>query len=281
LDFNPLTDELEGTDGKLFKLKAPTAKELPAKGFDPGEDTYQAPPEKGDDIKVNVDPKSDRLQMLEPFEKWDGKDYIDLFVLIKIKGKCTTDHISAAGPWLKYRGHLDNISNNMFIGATNAENNEMNKVKNQKSGQFDAVPAVARDYKANKLRWCAVGEENYGEGSSREHAALEPRHLGGVAIIVKSFARIHETNLKKQGMLALTFANPGDYDKIQPSSKISLLNLKDLAPGKAVDCEIKNNGSSDKIQLNHTLNEQQIKWFQAGSALNLMKELAAKGGDKK
>ncbi|XP_016976676.1 probable aconitate hydratase, mitochondrial [Drosophila rhopaloa] len=281
LDFNPLADELQGADGKMFKLKAPHAEELPAKGFDPGEDTYQAPPEKGDDVKVNVDPKSERLQILEPFEKWDGKDYIDLVVLIKIKGKCTTDHISAAGPWLKYRGHLDNISNNLFIGATNAENNEMNKVKNQKSGQFDAVPAVARDYKANKMRWCAVGEENYGEGSSREHAALEPRHLGGVAIIVKSFARIHETNLKKQGMLALTFANPGDYDKIQPTSKISLLNLKDLAPGKPVDAEIKNNGGGDKIQLNHTLNEQQIKWFQAGSALNLMKELSGKGGDKK
>ncbi|KAH8334897.1 hypothetical protein KR074_001715 [Drosophila pseudoananassae] len=282
LDFNPLTDELIGKDGKSFKLKEPKGEELPEKGFDPGEDTYQAPPKSGDDIKVNVDPKSDRLQILEPFEKWDGKDYIDLLVLIKIKGKCTTDHISAAGPWLKYRGHLDNISNNMFIGATNAENNEMNKVKNQKTGSFDAVPAVARDYKANKIKWCAVGEENYGEGSSREHAALEPRHLGGVAIIVKSFARIHETNLKKQGLLALTFANPGDYDKIQPSSKISLLNLKDLAPGKPVECEIKNNGGSDKIQLNHTLNDQQIQWFKAGSALNLMKELAGgKGGGEK
>lgn len=281
LDFNPLTDELEGKDGKTFKLKAPAGSELPSKGFDPGEDTYQAPPAKGDDVKVNVDPKSDRLQILKPFEKWDGKDYVDILVLIKIKGKCTTDHISAAGPWLKYRGHLDNISNNLFIGATNAENNEMNKVKNQKSGKFDAVPAVARDYKANKIKWCAVGEDNYGEGSSREHAALEPRHLGGVAVIVKSFARIHETNLKKQGMLALTFANPGDYDKIQPSSKISLLNLKDFGPGKPVECEIKNNGSSDKIKLNHSFNEQQILWFKAGSALNLMKEMAAKGGDKK
>ncbi|KAH8383314.1 hypothetical protein KR009_007979 [Drosophila setifemur] len=282
LDFNPLNDELEGKDGKKFKLKEPHGAELPEKGFDPGEDTYQAPPPSGDNVTVNVDPKSDRLQLLEPFEKWDGQDYVDMLVLIKIKGKCTTDHISAAGPWLKYRGHLDNISNNMFIGAVNAENDEMNKVKNQKSGQFDAVPAVARDYKANKMKWCAVGEENYGEGSSREHAALEPRHLGGVAIIVKSFARIHETNLKKQGMLALTFANPGDYDKVQPSSKISLLNLKDLAPGKPVDCEIKNNGGSDKIQLNHSLNDQQIKWFQAGSALNLMKEIAAaKGGGEK
>ncbi|KAH8343818.1 hypothetical protein KR059_011117 [Drosophila kikkawai] len=281
LDFNPISDLLEGKDGKTFKLKPPMGDELPAKGFDPGEDTYQAPPENADSVKVNVDPKSERLQILEPFEKWDGKDYIDIAVLIKIKGKCTTDHISAAGPWLKYRGHLDNISNNLFIGATNSENNEMNKVKNQKTGQFDAVPAVARDYKANKIKWCAVGEDNYGEGSSREHAALEPRHLGGVAIIVKSFARIHETNLKKQGMLALTFANPGDYDKIQPSSKLSLLNLKDLAPGKPVDCEIKNNGSSEKIQLNHSFNEGQILWFRAGSALNLMKEQAAGGGGDK
>ncbi|KAH8294626.1 hypothetical protein KR018_000628, partial [Drosophila ironensis] len=274
LDFNPINDSLEGTDGKVFKLKEPFGDELPSKGFDPGEDTYQAPPKSGEDIKVNVDPKSERLQILEPFNKWDGKDYIDMVVLIKIKGKCTTDHISAAGPWLKYRGHLDNISNNMFIGATNSENNEMNKIKNQKSGKFDAVPAVARDYKANKMKWCAIGEDNYGEGSSREHAALEPRHLGGVAIIVKSFARIHETNLKKQGMLALTFANPGDYDKIKPTSKISLLNLKDLSPGKPVTCEVKNNGSSDKIQLNHSFNDLQIKWFKAGSALNLMKELA-------
>ncbi|KAH8243677.1 hypothetical protein KR032_009312 [Drosophila birchii] len=278
LDFDPINDELEGSDGKTFKLKPPTGAELPTKGFDPGEDTYQAPPADGGSVEVNVDPKSERLQILEPFEKWDGQDYVDMAVLIKIKGKCTTDHISAAGPWLKYRGHLDNISNNLFIGATNAENDEMNKVKNQKTGEFDAVPAVARDYKANKIKWCAIGEENYGEGSSREHAALEPRHLGGVAIIVKSFARIHETNLKKQGMLALTFAEPGDYDKIQPSSKLSLLNLKDLAPGKPVECEIKNNGSSEKIQLNHSFNEGQILWFRAGSALNLMKEQASGEG---
>lgn len=276
LDFNPLHDELADCDGKSFKLKPPTGEELPSKGFDPGQDTYKAPPPDGGSIKVAVDPKSERLQILEPFEKWDGKDYIDLVVLIKVKGKCTTDHISAAGPWLKYRGHLDNISNNMFIGATNAENNEMNKIKNQRSNDFGTVPDVARDYKANKQKWVAVGEDNYGEGSSREHAALEPRHLGGVAIIVKSFARIHETNLKKQGMLALTFANPGDYDKVQPTSKISLLNLAQLAPGKPVDCEIKNGGSSDKIQLNHSFNADQIEWFKAGSALNRMKELFAK-----
>ncbi|XP_064554507.1 probable aconitate hydratase, mitochondrial [Drosophila montana] len=272
LDFNPLKDELTDSKGKKFKLKAPTGEELPAKGFDPGQDTYSAPPPDGSKVKVAVDPKSKRLQLLEPFPKWDGKDLTDLTVLIKVKGKCTTDHISAAGPWLKYRGHLDNISNNMFIGAINAENNEMNKIKNQRSNNWGAVPEVARDYKANNVKWVAVGEDNYGEGSSREHAALEPRHLGGVAIIVKSFARIHETNLKKQGLLALTFANPSDYDKVQPTSKLSLLNLKDMAPGKPIDCEIKNGGGSDKIKLNHTFNADQIEWFKAGSALNRMKE---------
>ncbi|ALC45676.1 CG4706 [Drosophila busckii] len=277
LDFNPLKDELTDCNGKKFKLKPPTGDELPAQGFDPGQDTYTAPPANGESVKVAVDPKSERLQILEPFNKWDGKDYIDLTVLIKIKGKCTTDHISAAGPWLKYRGHLDNISNNMFIGAVNAENNEMNKIENQKSKSFDTVPKVARDYKAANIKWVAVGEDNYGEGSSREHAALEPRHLGGVAIIVKSFARIHETNLKKQGLLALTFANPGDFDKIKASSKLSLLNLAQMAPGKPIDCEIKNNGSSDKIQLNHSFNVEQIEWFKAGSALNRMKEVLAKG----
>lgn len=275
LDFNPLTDEITGSDGKKFKLDAPFGDELPSKGFDPGMDTYDAPPASGESLKVNVDPKSQRLQLLEPFDKWDGRDLVDMTVLIKVKGKCTTDHISAAGPWLKYRGHLDNISNNMFIGATNYENNEMNKIKNQRSGKWGTVPDVARDYKANGIRWVAVGDDNYGEGSSREHAALEPRHLGGRAIIVKSFARIHETNLKKQGLLPLTFDNPADYDKVQPTSKISLLDLKSLAPGKPVTCEIKNGDKVDKIKLNHTLNEQQIQWFKAGSALNRMKEIAS------
>ncbi|XP_078034776.1 putative aconitate hydratase, mitochondrial [Augochlora pura] len=276
LDFNPVTDKLKGKDGKEFLLKDPFGDELPSKGFDPGMDTYDMPPSDGSKVKVDVDPKSQRLQLLEPFDKWDGKDLTDLTVLIKVKGKCTTDHISAAGPWLKYRGHLDNISNNMFIGAVNSENGEMNKIKNQLSGAWGGVPDVARDYKKNGVRWVAVGDENYGEGSSREHAALEPRHLGGRAIIVKSFARIHETNLKKQGLLPLTFANPSDYDKIQPTDKISLLGLKDLAPGKPVSAEIKHkDGKVDKISLNHTMNEQQITWFKAGSALNRMKEIAA------
>jgi len=275
LDFNPVSDELTGSDGKKFKLSSPFGDELPAKGFDPGQDTYQSPLPDGSAVKVDVDPKSQRLQLLEPFDKWDGKDLDDLVVLIKVKGKCTTDHISAAGPWLKYRGHLDNISNNMFIGATNFENGEMNKIKNQLSGEWGTVPDVARAYKAKGVRWVAVGDENYGEGSSREHAALEPRHLGGRAIIVKSFARIHETNLKKQGLLPLTFANASDYDKIQPTDKISLKNLSSLAPGKPLECHIKHaDGSIDKIQLNHTLNDLQISWFKAGSALNRMKELA-------
>ncbi|CAH1957944.1 unnamed protein product [Acanthoscelides obtectus] len=277
LDFNPLTDELTGSDGKKFKLPSPFGDELPSKGFDPGQDTYVAPAKDGSNVQINIDTKSDRLQLLEPFDKWDGKDLEDMTILIKVKGKCTTDHISAAGPWLKYRGHLDNISNNMFITATNAENGELNKVKNQLTGEYGTVPEVARYYKSKGIRWVAVGEENYGEGSSREHAALEPRHLGGRAIITKSFARIHETNLKKQGLLPLTFANPADYDKIQPTDKISLKNLKSLAPGKPVECEIKHaDGSVDKILLNHTLNESQIEWFKAGSALNRMKELAKK-----
>ncbi|XP_055386033.1 probable aconitate hydratase, mitochondrial [Condylostylus longicornis] len=275
LDFNPLTDELTGSDGKKFKLTPPFGDELPSKGFDPGMDTYEAPPSDGSKLKVNVDPKSQRLQLLEPFDVWDGKDLTDMTILIKVKGKCTTDHISAAGPWLKYRGHLDNISNNMFITATNAENGELNKIKNQDTGSWGAVPEVARHYKAKGIKWVAVGDENYGEGSSREHAALEPRHLGGRAIITKSFARIHETNLKKQGLLPLTFANPADYDKIQPTDKISLLNLKALAPGKPVDCELKHaDGSKETIKLNHTLNDLQIGWFKAGSALNRMKQLA-------
>ncbi|XP_012058454.1 PREDICTED: probable aconitate hydratase, mitochondrial [Atta cephalotes] len=276
LDFNPVKDRLKGKDGKEFLLDSPYGDELPNRGFDPGLDTFDTPPRDGSKVKVDVDPKSQRLQLLEPFDKWNGKDLEDLTILIKVKGKCTTDHISAAGPWLKYRGHLDNISNNMFIGAVNSENGEMNKIKNQLTNEWGAVPDVARDYKKKGVKWVAVGDENYGEGSSREHAALEPRHLGGRAIIVKSFARIHETNLKKQGLLPLTFSNPADYDKIQPNDKISLLGLNDLAPGKPVQAQIKHkDGKVDAISLNHTMNEQQIGWFKAGSALNRMKEISS------
>jgi len=260
---------------KKFKLQPPKGEDLPKNGFDAGEDTFQQPPEDGSSVQVSVSPTSDRLQLLEPFNKWDGKDYEDLQVLIKIKGKCTTDHISAAGQWLKYRGHLDNISNNLFIGAINIENDTANKIQNKVTGQWGSVPDTARSYKAAGIRWVAVGGDNYGEGSSREHAALEPRHLGGVAIIVKSFARIHETNLKKQGMLPLTFANPADYDKIKPDDKISILGLKGLAPGKPLKCVVKHSdNSTEEITLNHTMNEGQIEWFKAGSALNRMKEIA-------
>lgn len=275
LAFDPRHDELTGKDGKTFKLTPPTGDELPARGFDPGVDTYKPAPHDGRAAKVEVDPTSQRLQLLEPFPKWDGKDMEDLLVLIKVKGKCTTDHISAAGPWLKYRGHLDNISNNLFLAATNADNGEMNNVRNQLSGEYAPVSEVARAYKASGKGWVAVGDENYGEGSSREHAALEPRHLGARAIIVKSFARIHETNLKKQGLLPLTFSNPADYDRIQPADTISLVGLKNLTPGKPVIARIKHaDGKVEEIELNHTLNDLQITWFQAGSALNRMKSLA-------
>lgn len=220
LSFNPLTDKLKDKDGKEFSLKAPTGDGLPTRGYDPGMDTYQAPPADRSTVQVQVSPSSDRLQVLQPFNEWDGKDYNDVPILIKTQGKTTTDHISMAGPWLKYRGHLDNISNNMLIGAMNAANGEANKIQNFTNGSWDAVPAVARDYKAKGIKWVVIGDWNYGEGSSREHAALEPRHLGGVAIITRSFARIHETNLKKQGMLPLTFSNPEDYDKIPTDAKV-------------------------------------------------------------
>ncbi|KAG2176458.1 hypothetical protein INT43_005698 [Umbelopsis isabellina] len=273
LTFNPLTDTLIGEDGKPFKFDAPTGFELPPKGYDPGQDTYQAPPADRSSVSVAVNPESNRLQLLEPFKKWDGKDFEEIPILIKVKGKCTTDHISMAGPWLKYRGHLDNISNNMLIGAVNAENNEVNSVKNAFTGAYDAVPATARDYKARGVRWVVVGDENYGEGSSREHAALEPRFLNGAAIIVKSFARIHETNLKKQGMLPLTFANPADYDKVQPEDKVDIVGLDSFQEGKPLTLRLHHkDGNQEEIKLNHTFNPGQIAWFKAGSALNLMRE---------
>ncbi|HJW08234.1 MAG TPA: aconitate hydratase [Holophagaceae bacterium] len=271
LTFNPLTDELTGADGKAFKLQPPHGAQLPHKAFDPGANTYQAPPADRSAIQVKVDPASHRLQLLAPFHAWEGKDLTDMPVLIKAKGKCTTDHISMAGPWLKYRGHLDNISNNLLIGAINFFNGEANKVKNVLTGEYGEVPATAREYLAAGKGWVVIGDENYGEGSSREHAAMEPRHLGGRAIIVKSFARIHETNLKKQGMLPLTFANPADYDKIQEDDRISILGLTTFAPGVPLTMVAKHkDGSEDRITLNHTYNEQQIHWFKAGSALNLM-----------
>ncbi|XP_042899064.1 aconitate hydratase, mitochondrial [Parasteatoda tepidariorum] len=274
LDFNPLTDKLTNSKGEKFMLEEPRGEELPVNGFNQKDVKFQPPPGDGSSIQVDVDPKSQRLQLLSPFDKWDGKDLEDMLVLIKVKGKCTTDHISAAGPWLKYRGHLDHISNNMFIGAINSENGEANNVKNRLTGKWGSVPDTARYYKAKGVKWVAIGDENYGEGSSREHAALEPRHLGGRAVIVKSFARIHETNLKKQGVLPLTFSDPTDYDKIHPSDKISLLGLNDLSPGKPVKCEIKHeDGKIETIFLSHTMNKLQIEWFKAGSALNRMAEM--------
>merc|ERR1719150_2770571 len=276
LDFNPLTDSLPCPDGSKLQLAEPYGDGLPTRGFDPGEDTYQAPPADGSGVVVDVSPSSDRLQLLSPFDKWIGKDLTDMRILIKVKGKCTTDHISAAGPWLKYRGHLENISNNLLITAINSENEEMNSVKNQETGNYGGVPEGARQYKEAGTNWVVFGDENYGEGSSREHAALEPRFLGGRAIIVKSFARIHETNLKKQGMLPLTFNNKADYEKVQPDDKVSLNDLVNFAPGRPLHCKLDHaDGSSDTIVLDHTFNAQQIDWFKAGSALNRMKEVAA------
>ncbi|KAE8368704.1 aconitase family-domain-containing protein [Aspergillus caelatus] len=270
LKFNPLTDTLKDKDGKEFKLKAPTGEGLPAKGYDPGRNTYQAPPADRSTVNVAVSPTSDRLQVLQGFQAWDGKDATDIPILIKCQGKTTTDHISMAGPWLKYRGHLDNISNNMLIGAVNAENGEANKIKNAFTGEYDAVPATARDYKARGVKWVVIGDWNYGEGSSREHAALEPRHLGGLAIITRSFARIHETNLKKQGMLPLTFAEPADYDKIKPDDKVDLL-CTELEVGKPMTLRVHpKDGKTFDVKLNHTFNESQIEWFKDGSALNTM-----------
>ena len=232
LTFNPVTDELVGSDGKPFKFEDPSGHELPPRGYDPGQDTFQAPPKDRAAVQVAVSPTSERLQLLQPFKPWDGKAPTDLPILIKVEGKCTTDHISAGGPWLKYRGHLENISQNCLIGAINIENGEANKIRNQVTGEWGGVPQTAAHYRDHGIKWVVIGDSNYGEGSSREHAALEPRFLGGLAIIVRSFARIHETNLKKQGMLALTFADPADYDKVRPDDKVDILGLESFAPGK-------------------------------------------------
>jgi aconitate hydratase len=271
LTFNPLTDTLTNENGQAVKLDEPKGIELPVNGFAVEDAGYVAPAVDGSKVSVLVDPLSDRLQLLEPFAPWEGTDLTGLRLLIKAKGKCTTDHISMAGPWLKYRGHLDNISNNMLIGAINYFNEKANYVKNQLSGDYDEVPKVQRGYKLLKQGSVVVGDENYGEGSSREHAAMEPRHLGVRAILVKSFARIHETNLKKQGMLALTFANPADYDKILEDDTIDILGLTTFAPGVQLTVVLNHkDGSKDMIQVNHTYNEGQIEWFKAGSALNLI-----------
>ena len=272
LDFNPITDSLTNNDGDSVMLSEPTGSELPSKGFAVEDNGYQAPAEDGSSVEIVVNPDSQRLQLLTPFAPWDGSNISGAKLLIKAEGKCTTDHISMAGPWLRYRGHLDNISNNCLIGAVNAFGGATNKVKSQLDGSFDEVPNVARAYKASGIPSIVVGDHNYGEGSSREHAAMEPRHLGVCAVIVKSFARIHETNLKKQGMLGLTFVNESDYDLVQEDDTFNFTDLDAFAPGKPLSLDIVHaDGSTDSIKLNHTYNAQQIDWFRAGSALNLIK----------
>ncbi|MDM1073202.1 aconitate hydratase [Empedobacter brevis] len=277
LDFNPLTDKLVNKDGEEVMLDAPKGEELPGKGYAYEDNGYQAPVEDGSHVEVIVNPNSERLQLLEGFKPWNGENIMGAKLLIKAFGKCTTDHISMAGPWLRFRGHLDNISNNTLIGAVNAFNQETNSVKNQLTGEYGAVPDTARAYKAAGVPSVIVGDENYGEGSSREHAAMQPRHLGSVAVLVRSFARIHETNLKKQGMLALTFADKADYDKVQEDDTINFIDLTEFAPGKPLTIElVHTDGSKDSILANHTYNAQQIEWFKAGSALNLIKVQQAK-----
>jgi aconitate hydratase len=276
LGFNPLTDTLTNDKGEQIKLNPPHGDELPQRGFAVEDNGYQAPAEDGSHVEIKVAPDSSRLQLLENFPIWDGNNIESARLLIKAKGKCTTDHISMAGPWLRYRGHLDNISNNLLIGAENAFNGEANSVKNQLTGEYGEVPAVQRAYKAAGIPTIVVGDHNYGEGSSREHAAMEPRHLGVCAVIVKSFARIHETNLKKQGMLALTFANEMDYDKILENDTFDFSDLVSFAPGKQITLKLNHaNGSMEEILLNHTYNAAQIEWFKAGSALNLIKLMEA------
>ncbi|WP_333862900.1 aconitate hydratase [Sphingobacterium sp.] len=273
LGFNPVTDTLTNNKGEQVKLDPPVGDELPTKGFAVDDPGYQAPAADGSSVVVDVAPTSDRLQLLEPFAPWEGTDLKGLKLLIKAKGKCTTDHISMAGPWLKYRGHLDNISNNMLIGAVNFFNEKTDNVKNQLTGEYGPVPATQRDYKAHGVGSIVVGDENYGEGSSREHAAMEPRHLGVRAVLVKSFARIHETNLKKQGMLGLTFANKDDYNKIQENDTIDIIGLTEFAPGKPLTLVLHHaDGTTEEILANHTYNAQQIEWFKAGGALNIIRK---------
>jgi aconitate hydratase len=272
LTFNPMTDFLTNDKGEKIKLAEPKGPEMPPQGFAVEDAGYQAPAADGSSVKIEVSPTSDRLQLLDPFAAWEGIDLKGLKLLIKAKGKCTTDHISMAGPWLKYRGHLDNISNNMLIGAMNFFNEKTDNVKNQLTGEYGSVPAVQRAYKAQNIGSIVVGDENYGEGSSREHAAMEPRHLGVRAILVKSFARIHETNLKKQGMLGLTFANKEDYNKIQEDDVIDILGLTTFTPGKQLTIQLNHkDGSTETILVNHTYNENQIEWFKAGGALNIIR----------
>ena len=273
LSFNPLKDSLIALDGTEFKLQPPKkAPEVPENGFKNAEGVYIQPSENPENVQIVINKESNRLQVLEPFPRWDGKDFLEIPILLKAKGKCTTDHISPAGAWLFYRGHLDKISDNIFLGAINAYNDEVGKGKNMLSGKIESFPQIAKQYKEKKIRWIVIGDNNYGEGSSREHAAMSPRYLGCVTVIAKSFARIHETNLKKQGVLALTFENPRDYEKIRETDRISLVGLDRLEQGKPVKCYINHEDSSkEEITLRHSYNRFQIEWFRAGSALNLLR----------
>jgi len=271
LSFNPLKDSLETPSGK-FKLEPPEiAPDVPSKGFNNARDGYVLPSQNPESVQVIIDKDSNRLQKLEPFSRWDGKDFEKLVLMVKTKGKCTTDHISPAGAWLTYRGHLDKISDNLLLGAVNAFNDEVGKGKNILNNKMEPLPQIARQYKQNEIRWVIVGGDNYGEGSSREHAAMTPRYLGCAAVIAKSFARIHETNLKKQGILALTFANPSDYDKIKESDTISIVSLANLEQEKPVKCIINHEDGKEEILLNHSYNKSQIEWFRAGAALNVLR----------
>ena len=272
LSFNPLTDTLTDSKGNQVKLEPPKpAPDVPEIPFDPGQSSYFAPPEDGSNVEVVVDPNSGRLQLMEPWPPWDGKDVLEVPVLMKVQGKCTTDHISPAGVWLSLRGHLDKFSDNFLMGATNAYTGEAGKGLDVLTGEKEqAISVVARHYKAEGMKWVVVGDDNYGEGSSREHAALSPRLLGGAAVIARSFARIHETNLKKQGLLPLIFSNPGDYDRIREDDRISLTGLNGLAPDKPVACTLHHSdGTSESLSLNHSFGESQVEWFRIGSALNL------------
>ena len=288
LGFNPVTEPLTTDSGKEFRFQPPSGHALPPGNYELTDHVYTAPTSDRQSVTVKISPTSERLQRLAPFAPWDGEDFIDCPVLIKAVGKCTTDYITPAGPWLRYRGHLENISNNTLIGAINAENGKANSVRNQITGEEGwGVPDAARDYQRRGLRWVVVADHNYGEGSSREHAALQPRYLGGAAIIAKSFARIHEANLKKQGMLALTFVDEADYDRIRSEDRISILGLADLAPGKNIRLRVSSSppgedgteGASWETEVKHTLTSEQIEFFRAGSALNLMASRLGSGAD--
>jgi aconitate hydratase len=273
LDFDPVNDTLTNESGEEVSLSTPVGVELPERGFDRGESTFVAPPADGAEIEVKVSPTSERLQLLAPFEAWDGNDFVDLEILLKVKGPCTTDHISMAGPWLRYRGHLENISGNLFLGAVNAFTGEVGAGRSVIDGETHSFPDLAKQYHEANLPWIAIGDENWGEGSSREHAAMEPRFRGCKVVLVRSFARIHETNLKKQGVLPLTFADRSAYDQIQEGDRISVLGLAELAPGRPVRVVAAHtDGTSIEFNANHTMSEEHIEWFKAGSALNIVRQ---------